>query len=274
MIDESRSLRPPLPRDHEALIGVFEDAPSIPGGLDVKCPICGEQSVAAWSGLGFQSERGFRTEIHSGKVARSPIGDLRLEWMRCGNDDCQEALVRVTESDVIDSEDGPVFGTRSWLARPRGGSTARRADPRVPEPFRTDYQEASAILDLSPRMSAVMARRILADLLEKYAGLTQFNLETRADAFIADPNRPSGVKENLHHFREAANFGAHTQTDDQAAVIDVEREDAEWLLDILDRLFDHFIVGPERDQGMREKWAKRVKNAGRKPLADDQDASS
>jgi len=87
-------------------------------------------------------------------------------------------------------------------------------------------------------MSAVLSRRVLADLLEKYAKQTQFSLTARIDKFTADTTHPRQLRENLHHFREIADFGAHTQKDDQAAVIDVGREEAEWTLDLLDRLFD------------------------------------
>jgi hypothetical protein len=75
------------------------------------------------------------------------------------------------------------------------------------------------------------------------------------------------LRENLHHFREVADFGAHTQKDDQqAANIDVGREEAEWTLDVLDRLFDYFIATPAQDRKMREAMDERIKSAGRKPI--------
>jgi hypothetical protein len=152
----------------------------------------------------------------------------------------------------------------AWFARPRG--VTRLLDPLVPDPFRTDYVEAASILDLSPRMSAVLSRRILGDLLEKYAGQTQFSLASRIDKFIADPAQPGYIKENLHHFREIADFGAHTQKDEQQEIIDVNRDEAEWTLDILDSLFDHFIVAPERNRAIREAMDKKIKAAGRKQI--------
>jgi len=45
------------------------------------------------------------------------------------------------------------------------------------------------------------------------------------------------------------NWTAHTKTnkDDQAEIIEASHEEAEWSLEIVDRLFDYFIIGPERD---------------------------
>jgi hypothetical protein len=61
----------------------------------------------------------------------------------------------------------------------------------------------------SPRMSAVLSRRVLADLLERYTGLTDFNPKARIDAFIEDKSHPYRLRENLGHLVEMGNFGAH-----------------------------------------------------------------
>ena len=253
-------------------MGVFEDARATLGGLEVRCPVCGEHSAAAWKRIGFQgslSVEGFGMSV--ARTTRSVEDQLSLEWMHCANEKCGEVVVLLTENWGRVGPDFAVQAT-SWIVWPRLGEVRRHVDDAVPESFGSDYQEAAVLLDVSPRMSAVMSRRILADLLENYAGLTQFNLEKRIDAFIADTSHPRQLRENLHHFREGANFGAHTQKDDQAEVIDISREEAEWMLDLLDRLFEYFIVTPRRDQAMRDAIDVRIKEAGRKeikPLSED-----
>ena len=201
---------------------------------------------------------------------------VTLDWMHCQNRDCGALAIRAhktTPDFGADSEST----TQTWYVHPR--APIRLLDPLVPEPFRTDYLEAAAILDLSPRMSAVLSRRILADILKQYAQLEQRTLPAQIDAFAADPTKPSSIRENLQHFREAGNFGAHTQIDktsDAPQIIDVSRDDAEWTLDILDRLFDFLIVGPERDKQMRARWDKNIEAAGRHtipPLPDAEEES-
>ncbi|MGZ4300657.1 MAG: DUF4145 domain-containing protein [Gaiellaceae bacterium] len=166
---------------------------------------------------------------------------------------------------TVEESYGSGVVTGEWLAHPR--SSGRHVDPLITGDLRRDYDEAGMILDVSPRMSAVLSRRILADLLERYAGLEKFSLGERVDDFAKDTAHPSQLRENLHYLREIANFGAHTQKDDQAQIIDVSREEAEWTLDLVDRLFEYFIVGPERDRKMREGFDKKLEDAGRKPLA-------
>jgi Domain of unknown function (DUF4145) len=151
-------------------------------------------------------------------------------------------------------------------------------DNLVVDPMRKDYIEAFTILDDSPRMSSVLSRRILADLLKQYAGLTQFNLEQRIDAFVLDTKHPRRLRENLHYFREMGNFGAHTQEQAAAAaaaapqptadpvIIDVDKTEAEWSLKVVADLFDYFIVAPAKDAEKRVAFDKKIADANRKPI--------
>jgi Domain of unknown function (DUF4145) len=200
--------------------------------------------------------------------------EVSFDYMHCANEECKQLVVRVHERSTLPPhvfEKNPEDATRTWLARPRDGGR-RRIDPLVKDPFRTDYLEAAAILDASPRMSAVLSRSLLADLLEEFAGLDDFGLNARIKAFRNDANHPSTLRDGMQHFREIGDFGAHTQKNDQAEIIPVTREDAEWMLGYIDRLFDYFIVAPEKDREILDKWDKNIADAGRKeiePLTED-----
>lgn len=181
--------------------------------------------------------------------------------MKCAKIDCADLVILVEESyEVGDS----AVVTEAWLARPR--FSTRPVEELVPEGLRRDYREAAAILDLSPRMSAVLSRRILGDLLENYAGLTDNSLNAQINGFIANKSHPSQLRENLHYLREMGDFAAHTQTDELERVIDVDREEAEWTLDVIDGLFDYFIIGPKRSERMRTGMAEKIRAAGRKAI--------
>ena len=123
---------------------------------------------------------------------------VRLDAMYCANDECRQLVIRVHEDSLIaGAVTNPEEWKWTWLARPR---LARRGiDVLVPEPFSADYREAAAILDQSPRMSAVLARSVLADLLEKYADLDDFSLNARIEKFRSDTKHPSGLREGMQH---------------------------------------------------------------------------
>ena len=197
---------------------------------------------------------------------------VSVDHMACANEPCKQLVVRFHDSYIVD--DGTTSSTKTDTSIGYPRDRVRQVDPHVPEEFARDFIEAAAILDRSHRMSAVLARRVLSDLLEKYANLGQFSLTTRIDKFIDDTNQPRSLRENLHHLREIADFSAHTQRNDGSEVLDATREEAEWTLDVVERLFDHFIVTPEKDRAIREGIDPKIKEAGRKeikPLPPDPD---
>jgi len=236
----------------------------------MKCPRCGENTPDAWQVLGT-----------AGIASGSPPGRsgyLTISQMYCASEACQEArdqlVVRIEQFD-IDFAGGVPLQRKAFdgIVYPRVG--VRQVPTEVPEPFRRDYEEAGLILDLSPRMSAVLSRRVLYDLLEKYVGIAEYTLKGSIDAFVADTSHPQRVRENLHYLREIGDFGAHTQTDkgDQAEILDIGPEEAAWTLTVIDDLFDYFIVSPARSSKMREQMDARLEAAGRspiQPLADEE----
>jgi hypothetical protein len=242
----------------------------------VKCPFCGENTPELWRHfMAVTSWTGDVLQVPTFSITMEPAderfynAEVSIAWMVCPSETCKEIIVRITRelSRTRDALFTPGFKFKEqWLAVPRK-PFPRPIDPIVGDPYRNDYFEASAILADSPRMSATLSRRILADLLEKYAGRSEYLLATRIDNFIDDPRYPSNIKDNLHYLREIGDFAAHTQKDKQTdEIINASPEEAEWTLDVIDSLFEYFIVAPERDRIRREGIDKKNERAGRKPI--------
>lgn len=205
---------------------------------------------------------------------QKPHAVVEITWMVCANPKCHDLVIRMHETRptlmLKEVHSGGHVGgfeqqTTTSLVRPR--FAIRPLDQLVPESYRRDYLEAAAILDLSPRMSAVLSRKIVGDLLAEYAGQRQRRITQQIDAFNADKSYPRSIRENLHHLREIADFGAHTQRDERDEIVEATREEAEWTLDVVDRLIDHFIVTPTRDAAIRDSFdAKIAAVPGRKPI--------
>lgn len=247
----------------------------------MQCSVCSEHTPDAWAPLAayeypenddrpFPLNRGAeQTEELIVSLERGVDDIYRLEWMRCARTECRQITVRVRLERRMIADSGWGTGKETqWLAVPQF-ARARPISDLVPETMARLYREASMILDISPSASAVLSRRVLADLLKQCAECNEYGLADRIHSFREDREHPKGIRDNLHHFREAANLGAHTETDkdDQAEIIEVDREEAEWTLDILDRLFDYFIVTPARDAEMQKRIEAKGDRAGRKPIA-------
>ena len=232
---------------------------------EMKCPTCSQNTPDSWNALDAGPGQVLR-QVHGAEKIPGK-GNIRftVEWMLCANEECGETVIRLNRSDFRMAGDAPLLETLSVIVWPRTGGR-EPVDPTVPRSMVEDYQEAAAILDLSPRMSAVLARSILADLLERYAGHTQFSLTDRIDAFNKQPAHPRTLRENLHHFREIADLGAHKKTSDHGQIIKIERAEADWTLDLVQRLFDHLIATPAADKKMRDAIDGKLKAADRKPI--------
>ena len=239
------------------------------------CPFCSHQISPIWNVL-------FTTHDEKGQLLQAPTIELKsylgydlhlrrhdsvtvkLDWAQCANESCHQILVKVTrklEFASVSKNDE----VRNWFAVPKR-KPPLPVDELVRDPFAKDFREACLILDDSPRMSSVLSRRILADLLEQYAKLTDYNVATRIDRFITDTSHPSRLRENLHYLREIGDFSAHTMKDYQGQIVNVEREEAEWTVKIVADLFDYFIVAPEKDRLRREVMDKKLQDTGRKPI--------
>lgn len=149
------------------------------------------------------------------------------------------------------------------------GSNRSPVPADVPEPIATDYNEAALVLPLSPKASAALSRRCLQAILRR-AGYLQHDLAKQIDAVLTETDSkkslPTGPHSMLDAIRNFGNFSAHPLTDKTTLqVIDVEDHEAEYCLDILDALFDHYYVKPAEAARRRAALDAKLMAAGKPP---------
>lgn len=140
----------------------------------------------------------------------------------------------------------------------------------VPKDLKADFLEACEVLSISPKASAALSRRVLQALLQEQ-GYTAGSLAQQVDALLdeKDPSKvlPSSIRNSVDAIRNFGNFSAHPITDKTSLqVIDVEPEEAEWCLEIVERLFDHYYVQPATDKKKVDALNAKLGQAG-KPTA-------
>src|ERR1700733_11785313 len=153
----------------------------------MECPFCRHDIAAAWQPLTvITDELGRPQQHHRSELATTiPQKDEKgmpatplsvrviLNWLRCQNTECCEIVVQATRCEGQKPE--------TWIVVPKR-RTIPGLSPLVIDPFRKDYQEACTLLEDSSRMSSVLSRHILADLLKTYAKLENYGLANRIDA--------------------------------------------------------------------------------------------
>jgi len=163
--------------------------------------------------------------------------------------------------------DNSLFG--QWRAVQPIGANRGPVPAEVPPAIASDYVEACNVLPISPKASAALSRRCLQNMLRAH-GYKDRDLAKEIDLILneADPRKglPTRIHETLDAIRNFGNFSAHPIDDKTSLqVIDVDPEEAEWCLEILEELFQHFYVGPAVAQARKAALNAKLAAAGKPP---------
>jgi len=115
-------------------------------------------------------------------------------------------------------------------------SEARIYPDYVPEHIRSDYEEACAIVDLSPKASATLSRRCIQGMIRDFWDITRSRLIDEINAL--EEVIPATQKRALHALRKIGNIGAHPNISANE-IIDIDPADARKLI----ALIEFFING-------------------------------
>ncbi len=140
----------------------------------------------------------------------------------------------------------------------------KKVEPEVPESYRREFQEAYSVLQISPRASAAMSRRLLQTILREEFGIKKRNLADEIDAFLSTPGIPSYLSQEIDAIRNVGNFASHPIKNTQTGeIVEVEPGEAEWLIDVLDALFDFVFIQPVKMEKRRVQLNEKLTAAGK-----------
>lgn len=139
----------------------------------------------------------------------------------------------------------------------------------VPDDIKADYEEACRVLPISAKASAALSRRCLQAVLRNQ-GYHQRDLFQQIDALLTEQDRTKTVPTALHStidaIRNFGNFSARRVNDQTTLqIIDVEPEEADWCLEILEQVFDHYYVKPAHAKARKDALDQKLKLGGKPP---------
>ena len=182
-----------------------------------------------------------------------------ISWQACPN--CEKYIIILHRR----SHDG-VHDKGDFFAYPKGFSRRPLSDG-VPDPFAQDYKEACLVISVSPKASAALSRRSLQNILRECAKVKPQNLVNEIDEVLNSKQLPSFLAEGIDAVRNIGNFAAHPiKSTNTGEVVDVEPGEAEWLLDLLEGLFDFYFVQPAGLKRKKEALDKKLADAGKPPM--------
>lgn len=180
-------------------------------------------------------------------------GDLAVEVQAfvCPNKQCREVQLNAILGAAKKYPANIGYGWlrdgkwKSWSLLPQ--SNARVFPEYIPQQLRNDYSEACAILKLSPKASATLARRCLQGMIRDFWDIrNKSRLKDEIDA-IKDKVDPL-TWQAIEAVREVGNIGAHMEKDVDL-IIDVDPDEAEKLISLIEMLFqDWYITRYQREE--------------------------
>lgn len=137
----------------------------------------------------------------------------------------------------------------------------------VPDEYRNDFLEASGILVYSPKASAALSRRLLQKVLREALGIKKRDLSQEIDEFISNAHAPSYLNDAVDAIRQIGNFAAHPiKYTNSGEIVEVEAGEAEWLLEVMESLFDFAFIQPIKLEKRRQILNDKLETLGKPKL--------
>ena len=159
---------------------------------------------------------------------------------------------------------GKFQAEKKLLVYPKSGKRVP-ASADVPVHIAEDYNEAGLILDDSPKASAALSRRCLQTLLREESNIKKGSLDSEIEQALK--LFPSYIADAIDAIRQVGNFAAHPmKSSSSGEIVSVEPGEAEWLLEVLEQLFDFCYIQPKLLEGKRDKLNEKLKDLGKPTL--------
>ncbi len=187
--------------------------------------------------------------------------------MNCPNPNCGKMIIILGSSLSLNTHSTKLIGAiNKQLVKPLV-SNRTPASKEVDEMFSKDYNEACLVLAFSPKASAALSRRCLQNVLREKAKVKHGDLSKEIQQVIDSGNLPSYLSESIDAIRNIGNFAAHPlKSTSTGEIIEVEIGEAEWLLDVLESLFDFYFIQPAILKAKRDALNNKLTDVGKPPM--------
>lgn len=215
----------------------------------MQCPHCRVSFHENW-----QLSTLTRLELLQPGNAQNVATGFQVRTAHCP--ECKKFTIELTSKRMVD-----------WLrVFPRGNSRAP-VPPEVPEHIAQDYTEACEVLPISAKASAALSRRCLQTMLHEH-GYKARDLYQEIDLILNEKDAakaiPNTLRNTIDGIRHFGNFSAHPITDlTTLQIIDVEPHEAEYCLETIEEMFEHFYVRPAVVKKRREELDAKLAAAGK-----------
>lgn len=194
-----------------------------------QCPNCGvaiptkSNDCFSEHKISFIGSTEFRQEN-----SEDTLSAVKIQYLKCP--DCGNYVVNVVSV-------GSSFLPFQKLVYP--SSIAKHFPKYIPEQIRNDYEEAYAIVSLSPKASATLSRRCLQGMIHDFWNIKEKNLN--AEITSLKPLISTSLWRAIDGIRTIGNIGAHMESDINV-IVDIDSGEAEKLLKLIEHLIKEWYI--------------------------------
>lgn len=153
---------------------------------------------------------------------------LAITFYKCPN--CGQYTIYAT---------GMGAGVKNTKVQIRPVSNAKQFPEYIPAALRQDYEEACAIVSLSPKASATLSRRCLQGMIRDFWDIKEPNLSKAISQL--EGKIPAQQWRVINGVRRIGNIGAHMEKDINL-IVDIDPDEAEKLLKLIEHLFKQWYI--------------------------------
>lgn len=201
-------------------------------------------------------------EIHPQSEEKYIRDDLQGDWyiksLICPNSKCNKIIIYLIQK----GSNGYVI--QQSQVYPKGASRPK-APVEVPKHIAEDYNEACLVFNDSLKASAALSRRCLQNLLRDTPEIKSGSLDNEINQ--AMKIFPTYIANAIDAVRNIGNFALHPmKSDSTGEIVNVEPGEAEWLLDVIEQLFDYSYVQPAKLIEKRKALDAKLADINKPPL--------
>lgn len=190
------------------------------------CPFCGHTMPIIKETFN-ESKIAFHTPVGGAYISDANYS-LKLRLYKCPHCKKVTSFIDYT-GEKLPSKTIPIYPT----------SSAKQFPEYVPESVRNDYDEACAIVNLSPKASATLSRRCLQGIIRDFWGISKSRLIDEINSL--EGKVPTTQWNVLNSLRRIGNIGAHPEADTNL-IIDIEPSDAQKLIAVIELLIKQWYI--------------------------------
>ena len=197
------------------------------------CPYCGY--LQSFAGKYDRSKCGLAYMHPTFEDRRYLDSSFIIHSIKCSNPDCEKVCVTALNALTMDQVDILPQVTMKYYP------------DYIPEQIRRDYEEASLILDRSPKAAATLLRRCLQGMIHDFWGIKEKNLNAEITR-LKDKVTPMQWKA-IDGLRQIGNIGAHMEKDVNL-MIDIEPDEAQKLLKLIEMLLEKWYIARHDEEAL------------------------